>query len=142
MPAKGLFALPFMRRAQEKRRAQAQAEAAAMLRDMEAADAGADLDSSDEAANWAAAEPVAGRGSRLRFGGGLQQQHSQLVSSAMWDDLSGHHTLSLTSQTAELRQCMGHVHVGTVFDVTCKCLALLCRDPTSCIKQECIGGVL
>ena len=30
-PAKGLFALPFMRRAQEKRRAQAQAEAAAML---------------------------------------------------------------------------------------------------------------
>ena len=75
-PAKGLFALPFMRRAQEKRKAQAQAEAAAMLRDMEAAAARAELPSDDEAADWAAAEPAGGHGGRLRFGGvGPQQEH-------------------------------------------------------------------
>ena len=79
----GLFALPFMRRAQERRKAQAQAEAAAMLRDMEAADACAELDSGDEAATWAAAEPTAGHSGRLRFGGAGQHQHSHLVSCAV-----------------------------------------------------------
>ena len=78
-PAKGLFALPFMRRAQERRKAQAQAEAAAMLRDMEAADARGELPSDDEAADWAAAEPAGGHGGRLRFGGGAPQQQRHLV---------------------------------------------------------------
>lgn len=74
VPAKGLFALPFMRRAQEKRRAAAQAEAAAMLRDMEAADARAEHASDDEAADWAASEPTGGRGGRLHFGNGSTVQ--------------------------------------------------------------------
>ena len=38
-PSKGLFALPFMRRAQERRATQAAVDAAALLREMEAADA-------------------------------------------------------------------------------------------------------
>jgi hypothetical protein len=38
-PSKGLFALPFMKRAQERRAAIAKADAAALLREMEAADA-------------------------------------------------------------------------------------------------------
>ena len=38
-PSKGLFALPFMRRAQERRAANAKADAAALLREMEVADA-------------------------------------------------------------------------------------------------------
>ena len=96
-PAKGLFALPFMRRAQEKRKAQAQAEAAAMLRDMEAADACAELDSGNEATDWAAAEPVAGHGGRLRFGGAMQQQHSHIVSSAMYDIFASHRRTLLSS---------------------------------------------
>lgn len=68
-----------MRRAQERRRAQAQAEAAAMLRDMEAADARGELPSDDEAADWAAAEPAGGHGGRLCFGGGASQQQRHLV---------------------------------------------------------------
>jgi len=78
-PAKGLFALPFMRRAQEKRKAQAQAEAAAMLRDMEAAAARTELPGDDEAADWATAEPAGGHGGRLRFGGVAPQQEHHLV---------------------------------------------------------------
>ena len=73
-PAKGLFALPFMRRAQEKRRAAAQAEAAAMLQGMEAADARAEHASNGEGADWAASEPAGGHGGRLRYGGGSTAQ--------------------------------------------------------------------
>lgn len=70
-PAKGLMALPFMRRAQEKRRAQAQADAAALLRELEAADTRTDGDSNNQDVDdWTAAEPTG----RMRFGSGWQQQ--------------------------------------------------------------------
>jgi hypothetical protein len=74
-PAKGLFALPFMRRAQERKRAQAQADAAAMLRELEAADARSGDE--DDADDWTAAEPT-GRSGRLRFGSGRQQPQDQV----------------------------------------------------------------
>ncbi len=75
-PTKGLFGLPFMRRAHERRRAQAQADAAAMLRELEAADAraGAGSDGEDD---WTAAEP-AERSGRWRFGSGRQQPQDQV----------------------------------------------------------------
>ena len=116
-PTKGLFALPFMRRAQEKRRAQAQAEAAAMLHDMEAADACAELDSSDEAANWAAAEPTAGHGGRLRFGGAGQQQHSHLVSDAVEDYIVSQYGVSLPGSCNRPEAAHEYMTVGIVLNV-------------------------
>jgi hypothetical protein len=58
-----------MKRALEKRRAEAQADAAAILREMEAADARAasDLDK-------------AARGGRMRFGSGSRRQQHQVPS--------------------------------------------------------------
>lgn len=58
-----------MKRALEKRKAQAQADAAALLREMEAADARIGSDDADDAV----VEPSS-RGGRIRFGSGRQQQ--------------------------------------------------------------------
>lgn len=76
-PAKGLFALPFMRRAQERRRAQAQADTAAMLRELEAADARMAGGSDEDADDWTAAQP-AERSGRLRFGSSRQQPQDEV----------------------------------------------------------------
>ncbi|BDA46715.1 probable U3 small nucleolar RNA-associated protein 14 homolog A [Coccomyxa sp. Obi] len=75
-PAKGLFALPFMRRAQERRRAQAQADAAAMLRELEAADARTGGGSDEDADDWTAPQS-AERSGRLRFGSSRQQPQDE-----------------------------------------------------------------
>lgn len=76
-PAKGLFALPFMRRAQERRRVQAQADAAAILRELEAADALSAGGSDEDDDDWTAAQP-AERSGRLRFGSSRQQPQDEV----------------------------------------------------------------
>ena len=74
----------------------------------------AELDSSDEAANWAAAEPTAGHGGRLRFGGAGQQQHSHLVSDAVEDYIVSQYGVSLPGSCNRPEAAHEYMTVGIV----------------------------
>ena len=113
-----------------------------MLRDMEAADACAELDSGDEAANWAAAEPTAGHGGRLRFGGAGQQQHSHLVCCASLNHIEllnyivSQYGVSSPHSCSRPEAAHGYMTAGIVLNVRWSSLSVPGRDWADCMDQE------